>query len=90
MKFKHTPGPWRAEQVDGIWRIEDENNCVIAVLEQSANAGANAYLIAASPRLLDVLANLSECRINNQPAGDMNWEEAEATIQSAIGQGSLL
>ena len=66
MKTQHTPGPWRARPSDTnparVWITQDAppNTKAVPFIAQCAEgnpqAEANARLIAASPELLDALA----------------------------------
>lgn len=69
---KHTPGPWVADDNEGfsMWKIYSrmspsgsgvQGPCVAEVIGDSAEADANALLIAAAPELLEALYIVDAC-----------------------------
>lgn len=66
---KHTPGPWVADDNEGfsVWKIYSRMSpsgsgipgpFVAEVIGDSAEADANAHLIAAAPEMLDALKHI--------------------------------
>jgi len=62
MNKKHTPGPWRAYESsdDGWFNIEAESDGSDVVGCEGCANEANAYLIAASPRLHEFVLQRAE------------------------------
>ena len=58
MKPRHTEGMWKAASEGGKWKVQSSKNEVIAVVENSRKAEANAKLIAASPMMFEALSGL--------------------------------
>lgn len=52
------PGMWKAVNESGKWKVQSSKDEVIAVVEKSRKAEANAKLIAASPMMFEVLSGL--------------------------------
>lgn len=87
-KIMHTPGPWTVEEYGDedcptlVIHHDDENRICFMATPGShgdpAKIGANAYLIAAAPDLLDVLTKLA-----NEVAGC--WSAFEHELRCAMG-----
>ena len=100
---KHTPGPWVADDNEGfsMWKIYSrmspsgsgvQGSRVADVIGDSAEADANAALIAAAPELLEALRLLlAECEhqawIGNMPDDRVEFGIARAAIAKAKGEG---
>jgi len=95
---KHTPGPWVADDNEGfsMWKIYSRMSpsgsgipgpFVAEVIGDSAEADANASLIAAAPEMLDALKHcydlLGRYEINRID-GDEIADEAASIIRSVI------
>lgn len=55
--MSHTPGPWEADDNEGfsIWRVYGGSKSIAEVIGDSAEADANARLIAAAPEMFEAL-----------------------------------
>jgi hypothetical protein len=96
---KHTPGPWEVvpeDRAESRWIIGDEEGGSIASCEPagpwitSAQADANARLIAAAPDLLAVLRDMLLWADTPQQEASPSWiigacERARAAIAKAGG-----
>ena len=60
---KHTPGPWKAESVMGVWVVGTpaDKHLIVKVPAGSIDCEANAALIAAAPELLEQLRRMVNC-----------------------------
>ncbi|WP_041917624.1 hypothetical protein [Dehalococcoides mccartyi] len=58
MKPGHTDGMWKAVSEGGKWKVQSSKNEVVAVVDNSRQAEANAKLIAASPMMFEALSGL--------------------------------
>ena len=57
-----TPGPWKLERVGPHWRISTRNDVssrATAIADVNCQSEADAVLIAAAPRMLDILLRWS-------------------------------
>lgn len=87
---KHTPGPWTADDNDSysVWSVYGYNNQRLAnVFGDSAEADANARLIAAAPELLEACQTFAEWlrreedgfvaagKSRDTPEGEAEWRE---------------
>jgi hypothetical protein len=81
---KFTPGPWAAEQHRdcGIFRIKagDQNIASLSFWDES-NEKANAELMAAAPRLLEILRKVLE--YSDIKTGWLTIDEAEQAFDDA-------
>lgn len=91
----HTPGPWYAndECIESAGP-EGPRDVTLAVVTHSADAHADARLIAAAPALLAALREIISCAHINMPYGgkaycvsDGRMDAARAVIANAEGQG---
>ena len=93
---KHTPGPWRyytESQPDGC-PIVGSGGPMVAMLAHSVNhpdqsdeANANAYLIAAAPELLEALeCLLAAVEQHDTPLTDPERIAARSAIAKAKGE----
>lgn len=82
---KHTPGPWKAERLEGDhdltgdnWAVTGPGNCFIADVNDADDGDneANARLISAAPDLLAV-ANAVVQRYGDDIENDREIEGAE-------------
>lgn len=57
---KHTPGPWKAESIMGVWvvGVPADRHLIVKVPAGSVDCEANAALIAAAPELLEQLRRM--------------------------------
>ena len=81
--FEHSPGPWTVSEsvVNGALLIKPVPGQVICELDPLPEAGANAKLIAAAPRMLKALQMV----IENAPDKFHipTWDECLGAIQDA-------
>lgn len=77
---KHTPGPWRVEEWDGVPLRITTDSVIVARVEWDQPIAdedeANARLIAAAPDLLEAAQNLSAI----SDGIIVNLTEAEASV----------
>ena len=101
MVTKHTPGPWVADDNEGfsMWKIYSrmspsgswvQGPCVAKVIGDSAEADANARLIAAAPELLEALEKALDALGGNDPY-DLGYDDSicgyiRAAIAKAKGE----
>ena len=83
-EFKGTPSPWTGKEV-GVAKQDDAGlqlGFVMTIDEKRRDeCGANAYLIAAAPELLEALQDLeSRARIY------VNTSKAKEAINKALGE----
>lgn len=94
METKHTPGPWYVQDDHGRRYIETEgNDDTIAEIHRRRNkgsvyscaeAGANARLIAAAPKMLAALIKLHDSLKQLNDCGDVGrYVEEEVEIARA-------
>jgi len=91
MKTEHTPGPWWIVPRDApkATLMVESHHGLIAVMESSKTrpvtykkAEANARLIAAAPELLEALANIANCNMNNWSEEFRNGDDFRIWAQS--------
>ena len=86
----HTKGNWRIKGSSGYYEIRSKLGPIAVVVTQKEDkALANAYLIAAAPKLLKALEDLTGCvgNIENYqgiPAFEGAYFEALEAIKKAI------
>lgn len=68
----HTPGPWEAREVDGLFAIAHPRGWVLESNNEQQDR-ADAWLIAAAPDLLEALQHMRWC----QSCADGSWEDCE-------------
>ena len=51
-------GSWKAMFANGFWKVQDENGQIIASINKGEKEETHAYLIAASPYMLEALKGL--------------------------------
>lgn len=66
---RFTPGPWHVEEEEGAYGVFSSDELLAIILPEDVKekeaARANAYLMAAAPRLLQVLWEIKEHLDNN-------------------------
>ena len=66
---RFTPGPWHVEEEEGTYGVFSRDDLLALILpddvKKNETARANAHLMAAAPRLLDVLWEIKEHLDNN-------------------------
>ncbi len=96
MELGHTEGMWKAVSEDGKWKIHSSKEEVIATVEKSRKAEANAMLIAASPMMFEALSSLVELigeedlPDNGELSGAAVCDMARSAIHIAAGDKNLL
>lgn len=103
MNTRHTPGPWTVQHLEGCYHDYDDwdtfcvrapNNCHLATVGEvdrfySANARANAQLIAAAPELLKALRNTVRLlELLNRPGANDPVEAAVYAARAAIAKAT--
>lgn len=85
----HTPGPWAAEDVGGVWeirgRLADGRSVCVAVVNYDGEASdeveaADARLLAAALKLRDALRGLVALRM--EPGAVDDGTALEAAVQA--------
>lgn len=94
---KHTPGPWVADNGEGygeadIWRIQPPIGSNVKIVAEmicdSAEAEANARLIAAAPELLEALRLFLAYNDQGAPLSfdtDAMWAKARSVVAKIEG-----
>ena len=67
---RYTPGPWLAKEENGSFGVFSDDDSLLAItlsedIQDKDAAKANAHLMAAAPRLLDVIKQIKEHLDNN-------------------------
>jgi hypothetical protein len=66
---RFTPGPWHVEEEEGTYGVFSNDDLLALILSDDLKereaARANAHLMAAAPRLLEVLREIKEHLDNN-------------------------
>ncbi len=66
---RYTPGPWHVEEEEGNYGVFSNDDLLALILsddlKERVAARANAHLMAAAPRLLEVLWEIKEHLDNN-------------------------
>ena len=91
METKSSTGLWKPKFANDSWQIQDENGRIIASIENSRSEESYAYLIAASPYMLEALKGVAEL-IGDEDLPD-NGELSGAAIcdlvRSAVALSSI-
>ena len=87
MKAKHTPGPWKAEAIEGNVIVFDSNHHCVCEVAYSGPKNANAKLIAAAPDMLESLKYIAKLlgslKVPQGETEDMAYSEAVKAIKKA-------
>jgi RPA family protein len=67
---RYTPGPWIVKEENGSYGVFSDDDSLLAItlsedIQDKDATKANAYLMAAAPRLLDVIKQIKEHLDNN-------------------------
>lgn len=92
MQSEYTEGSWKAVSEGGRWKVHSSEDKLIASVEKSGQAEANANLIAASPMMFEALSGLvqligdEDLPDNGELSGAAICDLARSALAVAVGK----
>ena len=90
---KHTPGPWRTHSANEMVIMKGEglcNNiastCISDVCRTVSEADANARLIAAAPKMYELLQAIVDCASGTLQTNTPALETIEISVRNLLAQ----